>query len=278
MRSRDLKILFFIVFLSCTQLIFSQNTHSFYGGAATLGKGDISLLEKNIYALYSNQAGLASIESFGANISYTQLYQIPDLHHVQVGLSYGSKFGGFGFQVQNSSNAGYDHQKFGLAYGRKILEKLDVGAQFDLFNVQIDGYGATQFVSVEFGAMSDINKQLSVGLHVFSPGQAKIIDSEIVSTKMRFGIAYSPSKYVSLLSEIEKNISQNPILKFGIQYMPNEVFVLRVGTNTGPSTINFGFGLNQKQFLIDLGFELHQQLGLSSSIGISYPGIKSIDP
>lgn len=238
MRLKDLKILFFIVSLSSVQLIFAQNTQSFYGGAATLGKGDISLLEQNVYALYSNQAGLATLDKFGANISYTQLYQIPDLSHIQFGLSYGSKYGGFGFQVQNSSTSGYDHQKFGFAYGRKILEKLDLGAQFDLFNVQIDGYGSTQFFSVEFGAMSDVHKKLRVGLHVFSPGQVKIIESERISTKMRFGLEYSPSKYVSLLTEIEKNVSQAPILKFGIQYMPNSLFVLRAGTNTGPSTMN----------------------------------------
>jgi hypothetical protein len=243
------------------------------GGAGPLGKANISSLERGIYAAYGNQAGLANWEGFGLQLNYKQLYQITDLYHVSGSILYGGNQGGFAMQIQNIGTTGFDQQKFGLAYGRRILKNLSLGVAFDMINIQIDHYGTRQLFTAEIGALSEINQYITIGFHIFSPGKVEIIEEEQISTQMRFGLKYSPSDVVSLLTEVEKFIDTDPNLKFGIEYKPIDLFILRMGTNTAYGNFNFGFGLIRKQFSIDAGFEYHQLLGLSSSVGINYLGI-----
>lgn len=243
------------------------------GGAGPMGMGNISSLEQGAYASYGNQAGLAEWNGLGVQLNYTQLYGLVDLYHVRGNIQYGTKYGGFGFQVQSAGTKGFDQQKLGLSYGRKLLKNFDLGVQFDMLNMQIDHYGTRQSFTAELGALSQINKQILLGFHLFSPVKVKISGDEIIATQMRFGLKYSPSELVSLLTEVEKFIDKKPNIKFGLEYNPLNLLVFRLGTNSAYGSFHFGFGIRKEKFAMDAGFEVHQQLGLSSSVGIYYKGL-----
>lgn len=266
------KILFFVVF-TLPGFLIAQNTSNYMGGAGPLGKGNISSLEQGIYSAYSNQAGLANWNGLGIQMNYKQLYQLVDLYHIQGSVLFGTNQGGFGLQIQSVGTTGFNQQKIGLAYGRRILQNLALGVQFDLLNIQIDHYGNEQLFTAEFGAISEINKRISLGFHIFSPVKVELVEGDEIATQMRFGVKYTPSETVCLLTEVEKFIDVQPNLKFGIEYNPIDLLVLRMGTNTAYGSLNFGFGIKRERISIDAGFEIHQQLGISSSVGINYIGI-----
>jgi hypothetical protein len=73
-----------------------------------------------------------------------------------------------------------------------------------------------------------------------------------------------------LVSDLEKNINFPLSYKGGIQYAFVENFKARVGVSTAPVTFNAGLGFTATNLVIDVATSLHQQLGFSSFLSVSY--------
>ena len=115
-------------------------------------------------------------------------------------------------------------------------------------------------------------KNLSIGVHVFNPTRAKVAgyNDERLPTVIRLGGDYNFSDRVILAIETDKDISQKAEFKAGIEYKAVKEFYLRIGVSTNPTLTCFGFGINLKNFKMDVSATYHQTLGISPQIGLSY--------
>jgi hypothetical protein len=87
---------------------------------------------------------------------------------------------------------------------------------------------------------------------------------------MRGGVHYKPSKKVSILAEVEKQVITKISFKGAVEYQPVKPLYIRFGVQSAPVEFALGFGYKISGFSIDLGSKYHQTLGWSPNFGLNY--------
>jgi hypothetical protein len=82
------------------------------------------------------------------------------------------------------------------------------------------------------------------------------------------GFSYDILQNFSLNFSLEKDISFDPSVQFGIDYDIIEYISLRAGTSNDPSRFTAGLGINYSIFSLDYAFFTLQDLGLTHQAGI----------
>jgi hypothetical protein len=67
----------------------------------------------------------------------------------------------------------YNESQIGLAYGRKLGSKVDVGVQFNYNAIRISSYGNSSAVNFEIGTVLHLTERLHAGVHVYNPAGGK---------------------------------------------------------------------------------------------------------
>jgi hypothetical protein len=147
------------------------------------------------------------------------------------------------------------------------------GVQLDYLTTRIaNDYGTAGAPAAELGVIAEPVSHLRIGVHIFNPTRAKLAtyNDERIPTLMRFGALYTFSDKVFLSAEMEKDVDFKPVFRGGIEYHPVKEFYLRAGAASNPGLTSFGFGLELKQFRLDLASTFHSVLGFTPQIGLQY--------
>jgi len=240
-----------------------------------MAMGNTGVSNTDIHSIFSNIAGIAWLEGTQFAIFGEQRFAGTGISNLAVGAAHAIKSGTFGVTIQNFGINDYNEQKIGLAYARKLFDKLSMGVQFDLINTRITNYGSAAVFTFEIGFVAPINKELTVGARIFSPMRVAITEEEDVPGLMGIGFSYHPSKKVFLNGEVEKGIDTDLSIRAGVEYQIHSVVSLRLGGAANPTLATFGLGFKiSDQFNMDIATTYHQVLGLSPGIGIRY-GLKN---
>jgi hypothetical protein len=265
---------YFFVFI-CFLPFLSKGIHDPTNvGAASLGMGTIGVVGVQYQALYHNQAILAYIHAPKAGLDYNQgIIADQNLSTKSAGLVLPTNWGTLGLNFRYFGFSLYNEQKIGLAFGKKLGEKLAVGVQLDYFRTYIgNDYGSAQAVSFEIGLYSKINDDLEIGAHIFNPVGTEIGKDlpELIPIVFSLGLLYHIDDDLLIATEVKKGLKEKPNFKFGIEYSIGEYFVSRVGLSTAPSLFTFGFGINYKRFVFDIGTAYHQTLGFTPAVSLLF--------
>ena len=267
-----MKSLVISILLSC--LCFhsiAQNGRSPAAGGRGAALANTGLIFEDIFASFSNQAGLAYIEGFTAGAVGEQRFLINEIRLVGAAAAYATNSGTFGLSLHYFGFEAFNEQKIGLNYGRLLTENLAIGAQINYLNTRIPNYGAGNAFSFELGLQATLADPIKLGVHISNPIRAGIIDEEPLATLLGIGVGYSPSKSLLVMAEVETELGFAPRFKMGIDYDIIDMLALRIGAATNPTIASFGLGLNLgEHIVIDFAGQYHLVLGFSPSIGLSY--------
>lgn len=237
------------------------------------GMGNASVMLHDFWASFSNQAGLANVESPSIGLDYYNHFWLSETGTQRGAFVLPTRSGNFSLSYQRYGYALYSENNLGLAFARKLGELVSAAVQFDyLFYHQSEAYGNRGAFLIETGIIAQLTSEFSVGLHLYNPTRVKLADyqDERVPTLMRFGLAYYFSPWVLLSVETEKNLEQKARFKCGLQYEPVKSLFLRTGLMTQPNVFTAGLGYQIKNFTTDLAFISHETLPLSSQIALTY--------
>lgn len=263
-------VLLLLVFLPLHVLATGEN---FPIGARSAGMGHASVTLSDLWSVHHNQAGLAQLEAVEAGFFYESRFTLNELSLRGGAIAVPTKSGTFGLSASSFGFTAYNESKYGLAYGRQLGEKLSFGLQLNYHSIRIaENYGNRNAVSVEAGVLAKLNSKLTVGAHLYNPNRAKIsdFDNERIPTILRLGMNYRFSDKVIIAVETEKDVDHTAVLRVGIEYRLNDFLYLRGGIGTNPTLSSFGFGLNLKQFKLDLSNSFHQVLGHTPQLSLTY--------
>jgi hypothetical protein len=242
------------------------------GRSAALANASITITD--LWACFNNQAALAYLSKTTAGASFDEQFAISNLSTEGFALALPTKAGTFGLSGNEFGYTAYNEKKVGLAFGKKLGEKISAGVQVDYLNTFIndDFYGSKTTFAVEGGLLAEPIQNFKIGFHIFNPTRAKLAEyaDERIPTIIRLGGSYKFSEKVWWSAEEEKDIDLPAVFKSGIEYHIVESLFLRVGVGTNPALFSFGFGLRVKQFTIDAASVYYQVLGFSPSFSISY--------
>lgn len=254
---------------------FAQNGTSPMAGGRGAAMGDASVTFADINSAFSNQAGLAFLEDMSFSIGADMRFFTTDISSYSLAYAYPlEKAGTFGLTVNYYGFSGYNEQRIGLAYARKLSEKLSIGAQFDYLGFAIPEYGRKSIFTFELGMHAQLIENLSVGIHIFNPVRQEVVPGEKVPTVFKLGAAYNPNKKLVVAGELEKDIEMKMQFKAGLEYFIIDILALRAGVSTNPTQNSFGIGLRLDNGLkMDVATSYHYTLGFTPAISLSY-GIK----
>lgn len=257
-----------------TTMYADGGLYLFPKGAKATGMGKNGLLNVDVWAIYNNQAALASVENAEAGLHYENKFAMK-----QLGMSAGAFVvpaltGTFGFSIAHLGIDDYGETRIGVGYGKKIAKRLSLGIKFNyhLLNF-VSGYPDFYTFTGEVGLIAEPLDNLFIGAHVFNPTFAKLNSryEDPVPVTFKTGAGYKIAGKLMLTAEIEKERYDDVSPRFGIDYSLFKSMSLRTGVSLNPVEICFGAGWVAKEKLsLDFAFYHHEILGYSPQLSLSY--------
>lgn len=232
------------------------------------GLGAYSLNHVDVFSFTSNQASLAQLKNTSAGVYAERRFLLSELNNYTAVIGLPTTTGNFGLKANYSGFSDYNESQLGLAYARKLGEKIDIGAQFNYNGIRIAGYGNASAISFEIGTILHVTEKLHAGLRVNNPVGGKFgkDQQEKLSSLYSFGLGYDASEKFLVSIEIEKEENQPINVNAGMQYKFLSQLLARVGLSSATSTAWMGLGLTVKSFRLDVTAGYHPQLGVTPGL------------
>lgn len=264
---------FVIILCLCLVSIFSfgQNTKQTLI-PSYLKTGAYSVNQNDVFSFSANQANLAQLKTFSAGVYSERKFMLNELTMFSASAGFPTNSGNFGLQIHNYGNSSYGEMQAGLAYARKLNKSIDVGVQFNYYNLRVAGYGNAAAVSFEAGAVFHFTEQLHGGMHVYNPTSSKLgkNEEEKLPAVYSAGLGYDASEDFFVSTEIEK-VEDLPLnVNASIQYKFADRFLARGGVSTASSVYFLGVGFRIQNFRFDVTASVHPQLGVTPGLLLIY--------
>ena len=262
-----------IVLLLCLHLrAFAAGERSVTGGRSA-ALGGISVTESDLWSVRNNPAGLAWLNKNAAGFSLENRFLLAGITSGSLATAVPFRFSTAGISVSRYGNEIYKEFRVGMAFAKQFGNRFSGAVELYYLNIGLPGeYGSERIASCALGIQYHPPGSLEFGIHLSNPVPLRYIDNphEYLPITLNFGIAWICSKELRLMSEIEKNNLNPPVLRAGAEYSFAKHLVARSGFSTNPFTFSFGFGLETARLTIDFASGYHQVLGFSPALSIIY--------
>lgn len=267
---RFLLIVSFLV-LNCS-MIFAFENHP--AGARSLALSHASVSFSDVWSVFHNQAGIATLSRLSAAFFYESRFQIDELSLVSGALVVPTGSGNFGLGFFQFGKGSFKENKFALAYSKQLSENFSAGIQLDYFSQTFPENSRSKgFVTFEGGVIYSVSGNFILGAHVFNPlqrGVETLTGKQKLPAVFRFGGQYRFDTMLTLAFEAEQD-TQNPLLlKTGIEFLPVENLALRFGVSGKPFKYTAGIGYTFGKITTDIGFGYHGNLGITPSVSLQF--------
>lgn len=248
----------------------AQSGITMSSGAKGAAMANTSNTFQDVFALASNQAGIAFLENTSVGLLAEQRFLSADIRQFGAVAAMPSKFGSFGLLVQTFGFDVYNEQKIGLSYSRKLSKKFAIGVQFDYLNTRISEYGSFNGVSFEGGLQAEVLKNLWLGASITNPFRIEVAPDEYLPTQLNLGLSYRFSDKILIATEVQKDFEYPASARVGLDYRIIEPLSIRLGVGTAPIQNSFGVGIHLKNFTLDFAARYHQILGFTPTFSMTY--------
>jgi len=263
------KFTFPFLLLSLTTFSLQAQTLRRPVTAGYIGLGAYSVNHTDAFSFASNQAALAQIKNTAIGVYGERRFLLTELNNYAATAAVITSSGNFGIKANYYGFSDYNETLLGLAYGRKLGKKADVGAQFNYNRISISsGYGDAAAISFEIGTILHLTEKINAGIHINNPVGGKFgkDQNEKMSSVYSVGVGYDASEKFFISVEIEKEEDRPVNVNAGFQYKFIQQLLVRAGISSATSSAWFGAGLTLKSFRIDMTAGYHPQLGITPGL------------
>jgi hypothetical protein len=236
--------------------------------APYIGFGAYSFNHTDVFSFTSNQASLAQMKNASAGVYGERRFMLGELNNYNAAIALPTRSGNFGLKAGYSGFSDYNETQVGLAYARRLGNKLDIGVQFNYNGIRIAGYGSASAISFEVGSIFHISDKLHTGFHINNPVGGKFgkDQQEKLPSVYTVGLGYDASEKFFFSAEVVKEEDQPVNVNAGLQYKFIPQLLARAGMSSATSSAWFGLGLFLKSFRLDVTASYHPQLGITPGL------------
>lgn len=240
--------------------------------ASYIGLGAYSNDHLDAFSFHTNQAALAKIRTLSAGLYGEKRFLLNELGLYNAAATLPTSSGNFGLDACYYGFSDYNESQLGLAYGRSIGPKVDIGVQFNYYSVRIAGYGNASSINFEIGTIFHLTDNLNGGVHVYNPvgGSLGKNNEEKLASIYSAGIGYDASERFFMSFEIEKEEDKPVNVNEGLQYKFLSQLLARTGISSATSSIYFGIGFEIKSMRFDATASYHPQLGITPGLLLAF--------
>jgi hypothetical protein len=227
-----------------------------------------SVRQSDVFSFTGNQAALASVKQAGVGVYGERRFMLEENSAYAVAVALPTSLGNFGLQVNYSGFENFNENKVGLAYGRSLGSKVDVGVQFNYYGYRIPVYGNASTVNFEAGAILHFSEKFHGGIHVYSPVAGKLdkTTDEKLASAYTFGLGLDASENFYVSTQVVKEEDKAVNVTGGVQYQFKKQFFARAGFISATESGYLGAGVKIKNMRLDISASFHPQLGITPGI------------
>ena len=244
-------------------------------GGRSAAMGGTSICEQSIWALQNNPAGLATLQGWRFGLYYENQRLLKETAFKNGGLAkHIPGIGCFGLSVCQYGWSQFSQNLFSIAYARDFGPYLQMGLRADWIWLHFgEAYPNRHAPGFELGIQSQVTEKLRLGASLFNPFNSKLktLNEDALPVVMKVGLSYQFTEDFIGQLEMEKD-SQRPGIRLGggLEYTLLERFQIRAGAQHHPNILSFGVGFLVRKIQVDVTAQMHQELGTSIQIGITY--------
>ena len=238
-------------------------------GAKSQGLGTVKLYHRDAWSLGNNVGAMDRITESEVGLSVDQRFGIQELSTVALSGIFKSQKGSIGIGIARFGGELFNQHRLelGLATTRGILT---FGLKAGWVQTYIEGFGTGNAIQFSLGGLAELGPKFFFGAQLTNINQAKIskYSTQSLPTLLQMGTTYLPSKNLEIHTELEKDLNHPPIFKLGLQYSLEKWIILRTGIHSYPTALNFGLGLQKKNYGLDYAYGQNTALGRTHHLSV----------
>ncbi len=248
---------------------FSQEANYYGARNEALARASVALSDS--WALFYNPAGLV-FNHTEVSAGYQSKYTPLGINDGAFGFTFPIKNTAMGIGVSYFGDNLLSKSKVVAAIAHKI-GKTSLGIKTTYDQLRVDEIDSKGILYLDIGGQILISKQVTLGMVINNITQSKFdtLSTSNPNTLVQFGINYHPHEKLILLVQVEKNISDPALIRFGLEYMVSKNVAVRTGVVPSPTAIYGGIGFNWFKMKLDLAGSFQQALGWSGGVSIRVP-------
>ncbi len=211
-------------------------------------------------------------------MNYTDRYHLKELSTLSASLQYPSPYLDGAIHFSRYGIEEWNETRISTHFSRLLTENWGIGMRINYDCIHFsEVHPDRKILTADIGMLIQLKEQpVKIGFILCNPLQTK---TEIGESKLTIdlpvvflvGATYTCSTIPLLLAtEIGKQEDQSLQWKGGIEYLPFSILSVRAGLQSVPFVPGFGFGLRLSSLEINAGFSSFSELGITSSLGLSY--------
>ncbi len=238
--------------------------------SAALGYTGICL--NNVWSTMNNQAGLASLKKITAGIYIENKFLIQSLNTKSLAFAIPASSGTFGASFIQFGESEYNETSIGLSYGMTLSPKFSVGIQLFHYAInQTQELGHAGVFSFQGGFIFKYNNELKIAFHIFNPQFiVKNNNQPQLAEIVKLGLLYQISENLNSYLEFHNHSIYKSGINSGLEYLGQNNLAFRIGYSTIHHKLTFGAGFRLQKLLINFASSIHDVLGYSPQISLTY--------
>jgi hypothetical protein len=239
--------------------------------ARSVGLSGISTALTDEWSCKNNQAGLAFYQKKKIGINCDDRYMLSEISTQTVMTSMPAGAGEMASSFIYFGCRQYNEENICVAYGRVLLKWFGAGIAINYFRYSLEATGEkASAITGDIGILAIPFDELRIGLQTINISQSRFHNSarRNIPSGLKLGVSYS-EKDENYLVGVQMDWENYNFLniRIGAEYLILKSLFIRFGVKLpNNSSYSLGLGTHLKRTEIDLGFEQHTCLGLSSSL------------
>jgi len=241
-------------------------------GARAAGMGFASSGLTDEWGIFNNVGSLGRQEKMSAAAAYELRTQLKNANRMAFAFNAPMQWGVSAIGLFRFGDELYNEQVISAGLGNKF-GIASLGIKVNYIQYHAIGFGTHSTVSIDFGGVTQLTDQLSIGAYITNLNQAKInsdYNSERIPTRLTAGLTCKPKENILITSELDKDLDYDLIWRTGFEYSFKQKFFVRSGVNIKPQSGFFGLGAKRKNLQADYAIQFNSLSGASHQASISY--------
>jgi hypothetical protein len=238
--------------------------------ARSLALSGVNVTLTECWSGLNNQAGLAFQSDKVLGINCNNRFMVSELSTQTVIANIPTAAGTLASSFSYFGGSVYHEDHLSLAFGKELLKWLSAGIGLNYHYFEVDATNRrAEALSGDIGVLLMPLDGFRIGLQVFNLTKSKYnnSDKKHLASGLKLGITYSEENNFLLGSQIDWDDHKQLNVLMGAECLLMKSLFVRFGIKLPYNTsYSFGIGTHLKHMNLDLGFEQHPCLGLSSAL------------
>jgi len=236
-----------------------------------MGMGLASSTLADEWSLFNNIGGIGKINQASSNFTYEVKTLLTGANRLGASVLVPTKVARIGLGISRFGDDLYSENQISLGFGNTI-GNTSLGARANYIQYRVEGLGTSTATSFDFGGISQLTPQVSVGAYITNISQSKLSDTDHqqLPTKLVAGFGFRPSEKIFLVTEIEKDLDYMATWHNGLEYILYKKIFFRTGFSMNPNAAYFGLGGQKKNLKIDYALSYSHVIGSAHQATATY--------